>query len=52
MQSQCDLNAFTVVHRDDALLAVHKPAALLVHRSPIDRHETRFALQMAREFSV
>ena len=49
MQSQCDLNAFTVVHRDDALLAVHKPAALLVHRSPIDRHETRFALQMARD---
>lgn len=49
MQSQCDLNAFTVIHRDDVLLAVHKPAALLVHRSPIDRHETRFALQMARD---
>ena len=49
MQSQCDLNAFSVIHRDDALLAVHKPAALLVHRSPIDRYETRFALQMARD---
>lgn len=27
---------------------MHKPAGLLVHRSPIDRHETEFALQYAR----
>nr|WP_305891421.1 pseudouridine synthase [Methylomonas sp. SURF-1] len=30
------------------MLAVHKPAGLLVHRSPIDKHETEFALQYAR----
>lgn len=37
-----------VIHHDDYLIAVHKPAGLLVHRSPIDRHETRFALQIVR----
>ena len=41
-------NPLTELYRDDALLVVHKPAGLLVHRSPIDRHETEFALQYAR----
>lgn len=41
-------NPLTELYRDDALLVVHKPAGLLVHRSPIDRHETEFALQHAR----
>ncbi|WP_296933577.1 pseudouridine synthase [uncultured Marinobacter sp.] len=41
-------NPLTVLYRDDHLLAVHKPAGLLVHRSPIDKHETEFALQYAR----
>jgi tRNA pseudouridine65 synthase len=41
-------NPLTEIHRDPWLLAVHKPAGLLVHRSPIDRHETEFALQYAR----
>lgn len=41
--------ALRVIYRDDDLLAVCKPAGLLVHRSPIDRRETRFALQLARE---
>lgn len=41
-------NPLTLLYRDDHLLAVHKPAGLLVHRSPIDRHETEFALQYAR----
>ena len=49
MRTECQLDQFRVVHQDAHLLAVHKPAALLVHRSPIDRHETRFALQMARD---
>ena len=40
-----------LIHRDNHLLAVHKPAGLLVHRSPIDRHETEFALQYARELN-
>ncbi|WP_228160677.1 pseudouridine synthase [Marinobacter bohaiensis] len=42
------INPLDLVYQDDALLAVHKPAGLLVHRSPIDRHETEFALQYAR----
>ncbi|MTJ00520.1 MAG: pseudouridylate synthase [Marinobacter adhaerens] len=41
-------NPLSVLYRDDYLLIVHKPAGLLVHRSPIDRHETEFALQYAR----
>lgn len=44
-------NPLTLIHRDDQLLAVHKPAGLLAHRSPIDRHETAFALQFARELN-
>jgi len=38
-----------IVYRDDSLIAIHKPAGLLVHRSVLDRHETRFALQMLRD---
>lgn len=41
-------NPLTEIYRDQWLLAVHKPAGLLVHRSPIDAHETEFALQYAR----
>ena len=37
-----------VIYRDDNLIAIHKPAGLLVHRSALDRHETRFALQILR----
>jgi tRNA pseudouridine65 synthase len=38
-----------VLYRDAALIAVHKPSGLLVHRTGIDRHETRFAVQHLRE---
>ena len=38
-----------IIYRDDSLIAIHKPAGLLVHRSVLDRHETRFALQMLRD---
>ncbi|MDD5365838.1 MAG: pseudouridine synthase [Gallionellaceae bacterium] len=41
--------ALTVVYRDDRLVAIDKPAGLLVHRSDLDRHETRFALQLLRD---
>ena len=44
-------NPLTELYRDDWLLAVHKPAGLLVHRSPIDCDETEFALQYARELN-
>jgi tRNA pseudouridine65 synthase len=38
-----------ILYIDDHLVVVHKPADLLVHRSPIDRRETRFALQLVRD---
>ncbi|WP_342113974.1 pseudouridine synthase [Pseudoduganella sp. OTU4001] len=44
-------NPLIEIYRDQWLLAVHKPAGLLVHRSPIDPHETEFALQYAREMN-
>lgn len=37
-----------VLYQDNDLVVVNKPSGLLVHRSPIDRHETRFALQIVR----
>jgi len=39
----------TILHRDEQLIAIDKPAGLLVHRSDIDRHETRFAVQALRD---
>ncbi len=38
-----------VLYRDDYLTAIHKPAGMLVHRSNLDRHETRFAVQLLRD---
>ena len=38
-----------ILFQDDALVVVNKPSGLLVHRSMIDRHETRFAMQMVRD---
>ncbi|WP_372966126.1 pseudouridine synthase [Marinobacter sp.] len=44
-------NPLDEIYRDQWLLVVHKPSGLLVHRSPIDKHETEFALQYARELN-
>jgi tRNA pseudouridine65 synthase len=38
-----------ILYQDDAIVVVNKPSGLLVHRSPIDRHETRFAVQRLRD---
>lgn len=38
-----------ILYQDDFLVAIHKPAGLLVHRSELDRHETRFAVQLLRD---
>lgn len=38
-----------VLYCDDYLVAINKPAGLLVHRSNIDRHEKRFAVQLLRD---
>ncbi len=38
-----------IIYQDDDIIAIHKPAGLLVHKSPIDKHETRYAMQMLRD---
>ena len=38
-----------ILYRDDWLIAIDKPSGLLVHRSDIDRRETRFAVQLLRD---
>ncbi|MFO1407980.1 MAG: pseudouridine synthase [Steroidobacteraceae bacterium] len=38
-----------VLYSDPRVVVIEKPSGLLVHRSPIDRHETRFAVQMLRD---
>jgi tRNA pseudouridine65 synthase len=38
-----------ILYRDEHLIAIDKPPGLLVHRSDIDRHETRFAVQLLRD---
>lgn len=41
--------ALPILYQDEYLIAINKPAGLLVHRSEIDRHETRFAIQLLRD---
>jgi len=43
------MNSLTILYRDDDLVAVHKPAGLLVHRTSIDAHESHFLLQALRD---
>ena len=38
-----------LLYQDEYLVAIDKPAGLLVHRSWLDRHETQFAMQMTRD---
>ena len=38
-----------IIYRDEYLVAINKPTDLLVHRSWIDKEETRFAIQMLRD---
>jgi tRNA pseudouridine65 synthase len=38
-----------ILYHDQWLIAIDKPAGLLVHRSPIDHHETRNAMQWLRD---
>ncbi|MBD3671376.1 MAG: tRNA pseudouridine(65) synthase TruC [Gammaproteobacteria bacterium] len=42
-------DALEILYRNDGIVAINKPHGLLVHRSDIDRHETRFALQLLRD---
>jgi tRNA pseudouridine65 synthase len=38
-----------ILYRDEQIVVIDKPPGLLVHRSEIDRHETRFAIQLLRD---
>ena len=38
-----------ILYQDTYLVAINKPSGLLVHKSPIDKHETQFALQLVRD---
>ena len=38
-----------IIYRDDAIVIADKPAGLLVHRSPVDKHAHDFLLQRLRE---
>lgn len=38
-----------ILLKDEYLVAINKPTGLLVHKSPIDKRETEFALQMVRD---
>lgn len=38
-----------IIYQDDYLVAVNKPAGMLVHRSWLDKHETQFVMQTLRD---
>lgn len=38
-----------ILYRDAFMVAINKPPGLLVHRTALDRHETRFAVQLLRD---
>lgn len=38
-----------ILYQDQAIVAVNKPAGMLVHRSWLDRHETQFVMQTLRD---
>ncbi|WP_439101183.1 tRNA pseudouridine(65) synthase TruC [Congregibacter sp.] len=48
-ETHINADPLEIVHRDSDLVVINKPPGLLVHRSKIDRHETRFALQLLRD---
>jgi tRNA pseudouridine65 synthase len=43
------MQALSILFQDDHLVAINKPAGLLVHRSRVDVHAKEFALQMLRD---
>ena len=44
-----ETNPLEILYQDEYLVAINKPSGLLVHKSPIDKHETQFALQLVRD---
>jgi len=43
------MKTLPILYHDERLVAVNKPAGLLVHRSSIDRHENENALKIVRD---
>ena len=43
------MRTLPILYQDTRIVGVNKPSGLLVHRSPIDRHETVYALQVLRD---
>ena len=48
-ESNALTNELPIIYRDEQLIAINKPAGLLVHRTVLDRRETRFAVQLLRD---
>ncbi len=44
-----EVEPLEIVYRDEFLIAVNKPAGMLVHRSWLDKNETRFVMQTLRD---
>ena len=42
-------NPIEIIYEDEFLVAINKEAGLLVHRSWLDKGETRFAMQLTRD---
>jgi len=42
-------DSFSILYQDDDIVAIHKPAGLLVHRSWMASQESQFAVQMTRD---
>lgn len=43
------MKPLNILYQDDQLVAIHKPAGLLVHRTSLDKYETEFAMQKLRD---
>jgi len=48
LEENC-IETLEILYQDKYLVAINKPSGLLVHKSPIDRREKRFALQLLRD---
>jgi len=44
-----EIQPLEILYQDAYIVAINKPSGLLVHKSPIDKHEIRFALQEVRD---
>ena len=47
--NNAEIQPLEILYQDAYIVAINKPSGLLVHKSPIDKHETRFALQEIRD---